>query len=90
MTPIKPYPIPLRCLYSKSIANLFMAGKDISVTHVALASVRVENTTGQMGTVVGRAVSLCLRRGYAPRTLATERFGELAELLNDPRLEGRP
>ena len=87
MTPIKPYPIPFRCLYSKSVANLFMAGKDISVTHVALATVRVENTTGQMGTVVGRAVSLCLRRGYAPRTLATERFGELAELLNDPRPE---
>ena len=84
MTRIKPYPIPFRCLYSKSIPNLLMAGKDISVTHVALASVRVENTTGQMGTVVGRAVPLCLRNGWTPRELATERFDDLRRQLENP------
>lgn len=87
MTTIRPYPIPFRCLYSKTVPNLFMAGKDISVTHVAMASVRVENTTGQMGTVVGRAVPLCLRNGWTPRELATEHFDALAAQLRDPRPE---
>ena len=32
---IYPYPIPYRCLYSRNIDNLFMAGRNISVTHVA-------------------------------------------------------
>ena len=37
---IKPYAVPYRCLYSRNIGNLFMAGRDISVTHVALGTVR--------------------------------------------------
>jgi len=82
MTPIKPYPIPFRCLYSKTIPNLFMAGKDISATHVAMATVRVENTTGQMGVVVGRAAALCVEKSLTPRQLAGEKFTELAAALN--------
>ena len=41
---IKPYPIPYRCLYSRNVENLFMAGRDISVTHVALGTIRVMRT----------------------------------------------
>ena len=52
---IKPYPIPYRCLYSRNIDNLMMAGRDISVTHVALGSVRVMRTTGMMGELLGYA-----------------------------------
>ncbi len=81
MTPIRPYPIPFRCLYSKTVPNLFMAGKDISVTHVAMASIRVENTTGQMGVVVGRAAALCVTRNLTPRQLAGPAFATLAEAL---------
>ncbi|MEZ0257055.1 MAG: FAD-dependent oxidoreductase, partial [Chthoniobacter sp.] len=33
------YPVPYRCFYSKNIENLFMAGRDISVTHEALGTV---------------------------------------------------
>lgn len=36
-----------------------MAGRNISVTHVALGTVRVMRTTGMMGEVVGIAASLC-------------------------------
>ena len=50
---------PTRCLYSRNIENLFMAGRNISVTHVALGTVRVMRTTGMMGEVVGMAASLC-------------------------------
>lgn len=55
---IHPYPIPYRCLYSRNVDNLFMAGRNISVTHVALGTVRVMRTTGMMGEVVGMAASV--------------------------------
>jgi len=58
---------PYRCLYSRDISNLFMAGRNISVSHVALGSPRVMNTCGQMGVAVGYAASLCKKYGCAPR-----------------------
>ena len=89
-TPIKPYAIPYRCLYSRSVANLFMAGRNISVTHVALAPVRTQKTTGMMGTVVGRAAWLCRKHGVQPRALYTDHLNELKRLLADPEaLAGR-
>lgn len=83
-TPIKPYPIPYRCFYSRNIRNLFMAGKDISCTYVAMASVRVENTTAQMGTMVGRAVYLCLKNNWSPQQLGTEHLEDLQRILKNP------
>lgn len=81
---IRPYAIPYRCFYSKNVPNLFMAGKDISATHVAMASVRVENTIAQMGAMIGRAVSLCVKHEWSPRQLGTEHFGILTDLLKKP------
>ena len=66
---IHPYPIPYRCLYSRNVDNLFMAGRDISVTHVALGTVRVMRTTGMMGEVVGMAASICKRHQVQPRAV---------------------
>ena len=83
-TRIKPYPIPFRCLYSRNVPNLFMAGRCISVTHVALAPVRVMNTTAQMGTVVGRAAYLCRRLGVDPRGLYEKHLGDFKQLLAQP------
>ena len=81
---IRPYAIPYRCFYSKNVPNLFMAGKDISATHVAMASVRVENTVAQMGAMVGRAAALCVKNGWSPRQLGAEHFTELVKLLRKP------
>ena len=78
---IKPFAIPFRCLYSKDVPNLFLAGKDISATHVAMGSHRVMNTGGAMGAVVGKAASLCVKRGWTPRELGANHFAALAELL---------
>ncbi len=64
---IHPYPIPYRCFYSRSIDNLFMAGRNISVTHVALGTVRVMRTTGMMGEVVGMAASVAVKNKTSPR-----------------------
>ena len=83
---IAPYPIPYRCFYSKNIGNLFMAGKDISCTHVAMSSVRVENTTAMMGVLVGESTALCLRRGWSPRELGHDHFDALADRLESVRL----
>ena len=80
-TRIKPYPVPYRCLYSRNIGNLFMAGRDISVTHVALGTVRVMRTGGMMGEVVGMAASLCKKHKTAPRGVYKDHLDELKELM---------
>ena len=60
------YSIPLRCLYSKDIENLFLAGRDISVTHVALGSARLMSTCAVMGQAVGTCAWLCKKSGLLP------------------------
>lgn len=52
------YTIPLRALYSRNIANLFFAGRNISATHVAFASTRVMATCAVMGQAIGTAAAL--------------------------------
>lgn len=81
LMPIDPYAIPYRCLYSRDVPNLFMAGRDISVTHVALGSVRVMRTCAMMGEVVGMAAAVCCRRGAMPRDVYTTWFQDLVELM---------
>ncbi|MDH5603971.1 MAG: FAD-dependent oxidoreductase [Cyclobacteriaceae bacterium] len=78
---IQPYQVPYRCLYSRNIENLFMAGRDISVTHVALGSIRVQRTTGMMGEVIGMAASICLQENSSPRGIYQEHFGKLQKLM---------
>jgi len=82
---IKSTAIPYRCLYSRNVPNLFLAGKDISATHVAMGSHRVMNTGGAMGTVVGRAAAICKERGLKPRQLSKgEGLRRLKETLERP------
>jgi len=76
----KPYWIPYRCLYSRNVPNLFMAGRDISVTHEALGAVRVMRTCGMMGEVVGMAASLCKKHNTDPRGVYQYHLAELKEL----------
>jgi hypothetical protein len=74
---IKPYPIPYRCLYSRNVSNLLMAGRCISVTHVALGTVRVMRTCGMMGELIGMAASLCRKHNTTPRGVYDEHLAEL-------------
>ena len=78
---IYPYPIPYRCLYSKNISNLMMAGRDISVSHVALGTVRLMRTGGMMGEVVGMAASICIEKDAEPREIYTSYFSALEKLM---------
>ncbi|OGV71188.1 MAG: hypothetical protein A2269_03500, partial [Lentisphaerae bacterium RIFOXYA12_FULL_60_10] len=62
-----PYGIPYRSLYAQSIANLFMAGRNISCTHAALSSTRVMGTCSVLGQAVGTAAALAIQQGIDPR-----------------------
>jgi hypothetical protein len=76
-----PYWVPYRCLYSRNIKNLFMAGRDISVTHEALGAVRVMKTTGAMGEIVGMAASICKEQSCGPREVYSEHLERLQALM---------
>ena len=78
---IYPYPIPYRCLYSRNIDNLFMAGRNISVTHVALGTTRQMRTTGMMGEVVGMAAALCKQNNVKPRGVYENHLEDLKKLM---------
>ncbi len=81
---VHPYAIPYRCLYSKDVANLFLAGRCMSVTHMALGSVRLQPTLAICGQAVGTAVALCLERDVKPRELGSGHIRDLQqELLRD-------
>jgi len=82
MPPLKRlYSIPLRCLYSRNIDNLFMAGRDASASSVAHGSTRVMATCAVMGQAAGTAAALCRRHGCDPRGLVPRHVSELQQLL---------
>lgn len=66
------YSIPYRCLYSKNVSNLFLAGRIISASHVAFGSTRVMGTSAYTGQAVGMAAALCTENGLLPRQLGQE------------------
>ncbi len=57
------YDIPLRACLSRNISNLMFAGRNISVSHIALASTRVMATVAAIGQGVGTAAACAVREG---------------------------
>ena len=76
-----PYAVPYRTLYSRNIENLFMAGRNVSVTHAALGTVRVMRTGGMMGEIVGMATSICTANDALPRDVYTTYLDDLKVLM---------
>lgn len=74
-------PVPYRCLYSKDIDNLFLGGRLISATHVAMSAVRVMRTLGMLGEVAGLAASLCKNHDCRPRDIYENYLDELKLLM---------
>ena len=81
LDPMGFYPIPYRCFYSKDIENMFMAGRNISVSHIALGTVRVMRTTAMMGEVVGMAATICRRRKALPKDIYYTHLEELKAMM---------
>ena len=79
---IHPYPVPYRCLYSRNVDNLFLAGRNISVTHVALGTIRVMRTTAMLGEVVGMAAAICHENKSLPRSVYTSHLPKLKKKMN--------
>ena len=75
------YYIPFRCLYSKNISNLMMAGRCFSCSHVGLGGPRVMNTTGQMGIANGYAAALCKKYNTDPLGVYKNHIEELRKLI---------
>jgi len=73
--------IPYRALYSANIDNLFMAGRNISVTHAALGTVRVQNTIAALGQAAGTAAAMCLRLNETPRGIYERHMKQLQQQL---------
>jgi hypothetical protein len=67
-----PYSIPLRSLYSKNIKNLWVAGRNVSVSHVALSTTRVMATCALMGQAVGTAAAYCKKHSLDPAALTKD------------------
>ena len=61
------YSIPFRILYSRNVPNLMMAGRNVSATHVALGTVRVESTIMTMGQAAGTAAAFMIVKKLLPR-----------------------
>jgi len=73
--------IPFRCLYSKNIENLMFAGRNISTTHIAMGTTRVQNTIATFGQAVGTAAAMCIRYGETPRGIYKHHMQELQQTL---------
>lgn len=65
----KGYTIPYGCFVPKVVDNLYLAGRDISGTHMAHSNYRVMPICANMGEAVGVAASLCVRQDISPRDL---------------------
>lgn len=75
------YAIPYRCFYSKNVPNLMMAGRDISVSKLAMASTRVMGTCAIGGQAVGTAAGMAALLGITPRQLGQQYMPQLRQTL---------
>ncbi len=74
-----PYQIPFRSIYSKNIDNLFFAGRNVSVSHIALSSTRIIETCTAMGQAAGVAAAMCVEHKKSPRDIYEKYINELQE-----------
>ena len=78
-----PYGIPYRSLYSRNIDNLYMAGRNISATHMALSSTRVMATCAVIGQAVGTAAAIAHKHQCNHRGVYENHLAELQTTLMD-------
>jgi len=73
--------IPYRTLYSKDIANLFMAGRCHSATHIAMGGTRVMRPMCATGQAAGTAAAVATAHNTSPRGVYQNYIGELQQAL---------
>lgn len=85
------YTIPYRSLYSRNINNLYMGGRCISASHMAMSSTRVIGTCAVLGQAVGTAAAIANKYDILPREV-NQHMNELQQTLikDDAFLPGIP
>lgn len=78
-----PYSLPYRALYSKNVENLFFAGRNISMTHMAMSSIRVMATCSLLGEAVGKAAAVAVKHGLTPNGVRLSKMDLLQRMLLD-------
>ncbi|QGY47531.1 FAD-dependent oxidoreductase [Maribellus comscasis] len=81
------YQIPYRSLLSKTINNLFFAGRIISATHVAFASTRVMATSAHGAQAAACAAVICVKNGIDAKKILEQRY--VSNLQNQLNLLGQ-
>jgi len=76
-----PYSIPYRALYSKNVDNLFFAGRNISMTHMAMSSVRIMGTCSLLGAAVGKAAAVAAQEKICPHEVYRKHIRRVQSLL---------
>ena len=66
----KGYTIPYGCFVPLEVDNLYLAGRNISGTHMAHSNYRVMPICANMGQAVGVAAAICVKEGPVPRELS--------------------
>lgn len=81
----KGYTIPYGCFVPKKVENLYLAGRNISGTHMAHSNYRAMPICANMGQAVGIAAAICAVKHCTPRELeAKEVQKRLLELGVEP------
>ena len=81
----EPFDIPFRSLYSAHVSNLMMAGKHISVTHVAGSVCKFMGNGAQHAIATAAAASVAIKHGATPRQVHDNHIGELHALVAEAR-----
>jgi len=71
------YGIPYRCLIPRGAENLLVAGRCISTSHEAQASVRIMPTCCNVGEAAGIAAALSLKNGGKTRAVDTKELRKI-------------
>lgn len=79
--PVNIYQIPLRCLYTVQISNLFFAGRDIGTERDAFVSTRIMNTCALSGQAAATLAAECIRTNRSPGALAPTQIKKIQQTL---------
>lgn len=81
----QPFDIPFRCLYSAHVDNLMMAGKHISVTHIAGSVTKFMGNGAQHAIATAAAAALCCKYAATPRQIHDRHMPELQVMVAEVR-----
>ena len=81
----EPFDVPFRCLYAADFDNVMMAGKHISVTHVAGSVTKFMGNGAQHAIATAAAAVLCNKYAVTPRRIHDQYLPELQALIAEIR-----